>query len=86
VEGGDGTVLCARVNKDFVANKVFVEMPKPIFQSIHSYWIDEMPKPIFKKSNQTCFQNFNLLKMKTVFRNWKQEMKTENKNANQTHP
>ena len=37
VEGGDGTVLCARVNKDFVANKVFVEMPKPIFQNIYSY-------------------------------------------------
>jgi len=39
-----------------------------------------------KKSNQTCFQNSNLLKMKTVFRKWKQKMKTENKNANQTHP
>ena len=37
VEGGDGTILCARVKKVFVADKVFVEMPKPIFQSIHSY-------------------------------------------------
>jgi len=39
-----------------------------------------------KKSNQTCFQNSNFLKMKTVFRKWKQKMKTENENANQTHP
>ena len=37
VEGGDDTVLCARVKKVFVVDKVFVERPKPIFQSIHSY-------------------------------------------------
>ena len=37
VEGGDGTVLCARVKKIFVVDKVFVEMPKPIFQNIYSY-------------------------------------------------
>ena len=36
-EGGDDTVLCARVKKVFVVDKVFVERPKPIFQSIHSY-------------------------------------------------
>jgi len=36
-----------------------------------------------KKSNQTCFQNFNLLKMKTVFR---MKIKNKNENANQTNP
>ena len=39
-----------------------------------------------KKSDQACFQNSNLLKMKTVFKKQKQEMKTENENVNQTHP
>jgi len=43
------------------------------------------PKTENKKSNQTYFQNSNLLKMKIVFRQWNQEMKTENENANQTH-
>ena len=39
-----------------------------------------------KKSNQTCFQNSIFFKMKTIFKKWKQEMKTKNENANQTHP
>ena len=34
-----------------------------------------------KKSNQTCFQNSNLLKMKTVFRKWKQKMKIQTKHT-----
>ena len=37
-------------------------------------------------TNQTCFQNPNLLKIKTVFKKWKQEIKIENENTNQTHP
>jgi len=32
------------------------------------------------------FSKFKFLKIKTVFRKWKQEMKTENENTNQTHP
>ena len=41
---------------------------------------------IENKSNQTYFQNSNLLKIKTVFKKWKQEMKIKNENPNQTHP
>ena len=34
-----------------------------------------------KKSNQTYFHSYNLLKMKTVFRKWKQKIKMQTKHT-----
>ena len=40
IEGGDGIALWARVNKVFVADKVFVEMFKLIFQNMHTFLLN----------------------------------------------
>jgi len=57
--------------------KQILKYKKTISQYIINFQYFYFMKTENKKSNQTCFQNSNILKMKTVFKKWKQKMKMQ---------